>query len=64
METTKLCLIFLVYFAVLIPSLQANISEFDNFWQQRAEEAKKAALKAYEPNPEKITEQLNSKVYK
>lgn len=62
MAATKLRLVFFVSLAVLVPSLQANIGEFDEFWQQREAEAKKAALEAYQPNPELITEQFNSKV--
>jgi pectate lyase len=62
MVSTKLGLIFCVSFAVLIPSLWANIAEFDDYWQQRADEAKKAALEAYHPNPEEVTEQINTHV--
>jgi pectate lyase len=63
MAATRLSLILLVSFAVIVPSLRAHIAEFDKFWQQKSEEAKKAALVAYQPNPEEITEQLNSRVY-
>uniref|UniRef100_A0A2N9FAB7 Pectate lyase n=1 Tax=Fagus sylvatica TaxID=28930 RepID=A0A2N9FAB7_FAGSY len=62
MVSTKLGLIFCVSFAVLIPSLWANIAEFDDYWQQRADKAKKAALEAYHPNPEEVTEQINTHV--
>lgn len=62
MEATKLRLVFFVSLAVLIPSLQANIDEFDEFWKKREAESKKAALDAYQPNPEVVTEQFNSKV--
>ncbi|XP_041004880.1 pectate lyase-like [Juglans microcarpa x Juglans regia] len=62
MAVTKLRLVFFVSLAVLIPSLQANIGEFDEFWQKREVEAKKASLEAYQPNPEMVTEQFNSKV--
>ncbi|XP_059452251.1 pectate lyase-like [Corylus avellana] len=67
MAATRLSLIlfvsFAVSFAVIVPSLRAHIVEFDNFWQQKSEEAKKDALKAYQPNPEEVTEQLNAHVY-
>jgi len=63
MAATRLSLILLVSFAVIVPSLRAHIAEFDKFWQQKSEEAKKAALEAYQPNPEEITEQLNWRVY-
>jgi pectate lyase len=62
MATTRLTLILFVSFAVIVPSLRAHIAEFDTFWQHKSEEAKKDALKAYQPNPEEITEQLNSRV--
>jgi pectate lyase len=63
MAATRLSLILFVSFAVIVPSLRAHIAEFDNFWQQKSEEAKKDAFKAYQPNPEEVTEQLNSHVY-
>jgi len=65
MVATKLSLIFFVFFAVLIPSLRGNntTQELDEFWQQRAEEAKKIALEAYDPNPEEVTEHFNSHVH-
>lgn len=62
--TTKLGLVFLIGFVVLIPSLQADIGDFDESWQQRAEEAHKAALEAYDPNPEEVTDSFNEEVDK
>ena len=64
MSGTKLGLIFFISFVVLIPSRLANIAEFDESWQQRAEEAQKAALEAYDPNPEEVTDNLNYEVSK
>ncbi|XP_062104758.1 pectate lyase-like [Humulus lupulus] len=61
---TKLGLIFFISFLVLIPTLLAHIGEFDESWQKRAEASKKAALSAYEPNPEEVTEKLNYEVNK
>ncbi|KAI8541614.1 hypothetical protein RHMOL_Rhmol08G0075700 [Rhododendron molle] len=41
------CLFFLFFtFAAIIPTLTAHIGNFDEVWQKRAEEAKKAALEA------------------
>ena len=62
--TTKLGLVFLIGFVVLIASLKAEISDFDDSWQKRAEEAHKAALEAYDPNPEEVTDSFNEEVDK
>lgn len=60
MEATKLSLlIFFVSFAALVPTLRANIGEFDEVLQKKAEQARLAALEAYTPNPEEVTEHLN-----
>lgn len=40
----------------------SNIADFDAVWRQRAKEAQKAALEAYNPHPEKVTNSLNKKV--
>ncbi|XWS44276.1 hypothetical protein CRYUN_Cryun15aG0030900 [Craigia yunnanensis] len=64
MEVSKLRLVFFFSFATLIPSLWANIVEFDEFWKQREEEAWKKTLEAYEPIPENITSNLNYNVNK
>lgn len=62
--TTKLGLVFLIGFVVLIPTLRAEIGDFDESWQLRAEEAHKAALEAYDPNPEEVTDSFNEEVDK
>uniref|UniRef100_A0A5B7BUA9 Pectate lyase n=1 Tax=Davidia involucrata TaxID=16924 RepID=A0A5B7BUA9_DAVIN len=66
MESARLhCfLIFFFAFAAIIPTLTADIADFDEVWQKRAQEAQKAALKAYEPNPSKVTDALNQRVFK
>ncbi|XP_022751910.1 pectate lyase-like [Durio zibethinus] len=64
MEVNKLRLVFFFSFAALIPSLWANIAEFDDVWKPRAEEAWKNTLAAYEPNPENVTSNLNYNVNK
>ncbi|XP_022768291.1 pectate lyase-like [Durio zibethinus] len=46
-------------FVAISPIVNANIGEFDEVWQQRAEEAKRAAQRAYEPNPQNVTNNLN-----
>ncbi|XP_048137070.1 pectate lyase-like [Rhodamnia argentea] len=58
------CLLFFLSFAVLVPSIRANIGEFDEYWEKRAEEARKEALDAYDPYPEAVTSYFNAKVDK
>lgn len=57
-------LVCLVSFFVLIRSLRADIGDFDETWQKRAEEAQKAALDAYDPDPEDSTDVFNQEVGK
>lgn len=58
-------ILFFVSFAVVVPSLiHANIDELDGYWKHRADEALKANLAAYDPHPEKITDDFNSHVSK
>ncbi|KAG5535058.1 hypothetical protein RHGRI_022989 [Rhododendron griersonianum] len=60
METTKFNWFALfITFAALLPTLMANIADFDEVWQKRAEEAREAALKAYVPDPSEVTDTLN-----
>lgn len=37
----------------------ANVDDHDEYWLTRANEAKKVAQDAYNPNPESVTEHLN-----
>ncbi|GMY26063.1 putative pectate lyase p59 [Fagus crenata] len=57
-------LLFFVSFAVIIPTLHAHIAEFDDYWKLRAEQARKDALEAYNPQPEEITSNFNYHVNK
>ncbi|KAK9107746.1 hypothetical protein Syun_023757 [Stephania yunnanensis] len=52
-------LLFLASFAHV---LRADIAEYDDVWLKRREEAMKAALDAYHPNPEEVTTNLNHHV--
>ncbi|KAI6676801.1 hypothetical protein NL676_037597 [Syzygium grande] len=58
------CFLFFLSFAAVVPSLRANIGDFDEYWQKRAEEAQKDALDAYDPHPESVTDYFNAKVDK
>lgn len=63
MEAIKLVgFVLALSLAVLVPSLDAHIREFDEYWQKRAEEAQKDALEAYQPDPENVTAHFNSRV--
>ncbi|KAH7532610.1 hypothetical protein FEM48_Zijuj04G0039800 [Ziziphus jujuba var. spinosa] len=64
MVSTKLSLVFFISFALVIPSLLADFGVFDEVLKQRADEAKQAALEAYTPNPEEITDIFNAQVTK
>ncbi|OVA13300.1 Pectate lyase/Amb allergen [Macleaya cordata] len=55
---------FFFSFAIIIPTLQANIGHFDEVWKKRADEAMKANLEAYHPNPLEVTDHLNHHVHK
>ncbi|XP_028806405.1 pectate lyase-like [Neltuma alba] len=55
---------FLAIFAVSIPCLQANIAdEYDEYIIKRSEEARRAALEAYEPEPYNVTSEFNLHVH-
>lgn len=60
--------LFMISFCILVPSLRAsiandsNVGQFDAVWQERALKAEKTALKAYQPNPEKVAEDFNESV--
>lgn len=65
MEAEKLNVVILCVFvtAITIPTtVRANIADFDEHWQQRAAEAKKAAHEAYHDDPIAVTEHFNKQV--
>ncbi|KAG5536696.1 hypothetical protein RHGRI_024201 [Rhododendron griersonianum] len=64
MEAVKLRGLFLVLVFVTVSTIEAHIVDFDEVWKQRAEEAKKAARRAYHPNPLKVTDHFNKHVHK
>ncbi|GAB2269941.1 Probable pectate lyase P59 [Dionaea muscipula] len=57
-------LLFVFIFVSIIPIRKANIAEFDEVWQQRAQNAKKDAQEAYNPHPLNVTNHLNIHVRK
>ncbi|KAA8530320.1 hypothetical protein F0562_005029 [Nyssa sinensis] len=66
MESARLnwFFIFCFAFAAIIPTLRANIAHFDEVWQKRAQEARAAVMKSYEPEPTKVTNDFNLGVHK
>ncbi|KAK6922062.1 Pectate lyase, N-terminal, partial [Dillenia turbinata] len=52
------------FFLLLFILVQANIGQFDEYWMRRAEKAWKAAMKAFNPNPEEATFRFNAHVAK
>ena len=63
-SVVKLWIIFVFMVTILPNYMRAHIADFDEVWQQRAKEAKRAAYKAYQPNPEKVTQNFNYHVHK
>ena len=64
MGKTTLTLLFLCGLAVIFPVLKANVVEdYDDFWQKQEEEAKEAAILAYNPNPDEVVHHLNHHVH-
>lgn len=56
-------LLFVATLAVTIPCLEANIGEFDDHLRHKAEEARRAALEAYHPDPFSMTSNFNLEVH-
>ncbi|GKV22434.1 hypothetical protein SLEP1_g32308 [Rubroshorea leprosula] len=54
--------VFFLSFSVIIPTLLANIGDFDDYWKQREAEAKKYADLAFNPRPEEVTQHFNAHV--
>ncbi|KAK7354200.1 hypothetical protein VNO80_19659 [Phaseolus coccineus] len=63
MESSNFSLLFFyVIFLAILPTLQANIGQFDHVWHRRLKEAREAAKQAYKPNPMKVTAEFNTHV--
>ena len=56
-------LVLSLFLAAIFPTLRAKIADFDEVWQKRAEDAKKASLEAYNPHPERVTQNFNKQVH-
>ncbi|MBA0832870.1 hypothetical protein Goarm_017227 [Gossypium armourianum] len=56
--------LFSLSFVVQIPTLQAHIAEYDNYWKARKLEAIENLNKAYHPNPEEVVHHYNDQFAK
>ncbi|CAN1321300.1 Probable pectate lyase 3 [Linum perenne] len=55
--------LFVVLIVALVPFIEAHIAHFDEYWQQRAEEASRAANETYHPDPFNVTKHFNTLVH-
>lgn len=70
--TSRRSVLFLVFFVALAATItalhagtidaDAHIGEFDDFLQKKAENARQASLRAYNPDPEAVTDSFNEQV--
>ena len=55
-------ILYFLCLGVIIPSLEAHIAEYDDYWRERELQAKENLEKAYNPNPEEVTQHFNDHV--
>ncbi|KAI3467388.1 hypothetical protein Pfo_024051 [Paulownia fortunei] len=60
--TSILLLLCVLSFVALLPKSRAAIAQYDEYLQKRAEESFEESLKAFDPNPEKLADELNEQV--
>ncbi|CAH2055350.1 unnamed protein product [Thlaspi arvense] len=64
METARLFkLVCVICIASLIPTLRANVAETDEYWVNKANEARKQSLMAYHPDPYDIVDHFHERHY-
>ncbi|CDY66593.1 BnaCnng51570D [Brassica napus] len=64
MEIARLLKLMCVFcIAGLIPTIRANISELDEYWSQRADEAREFTLQAYHSDPYEIVDHFHERHY-
>ncbi|VVB14546.1 unnamed protein product [Arabis nemorensis] len=64
MEMAKLLkLMFVFCIAGLIPTIRANLSELDEYWSQRADEAREFTLQAYHSDPYEVVDHFHERHY-
>ncbi|KAK8694944.1 hypothetical protein V6N13_072487 [Hibiscus sabdariffa] len=64
MKVLKVVLFLGLIVIATSPKVKANIADFDEVWQKRAQKATETAQKAYEPNPHHVANDLNKKTHK
>lgn len=58
-----LTLMFMFCIVGLIPTIRADMSELDEYWSQRADEAREFTLQAYHPDPYEIVDHFHERHY-
>ncbi|KAK6119009.1 hypothetical protein DH2020_047248 [Rehmannia glutinosa] len=61
-HTISTFLLCILSFVALVPKSHAAIAEYDDYLLKRAEESYEESLKAFDPNPEKLADELNEQV--
>ncbi|KAL6513873.1 hypothetical protein OROHE_019329 [Orobanche hederae] len=62
-KISSLIVLFVVSsFVALLPESRGAIAEYDEYLLKRAEESYEESLKAFDPNPEKLADELNQQV--
>ncbi|KAK6139296.1 hypothetical protein DH2020_026955 [Rehmannia glutinosa] len=59
---STLLLLCILSFVALMPKSRGAIAEYDDYLLKRAEESYEESLKAFDPNPEKLADELNEQV--
>ncbi|KAH6809493.1 hypothetical protein C2S51_027276 [Perilla frutescens var. frutescens] len=59
MSTLLLCLLCLV---AVLPKSNAGIAKFDKYLRKRAEQSHQEYVKAYEPDPEQVADEIKNEV--
>lgn len=64
-ESTAKVMIFLMATLAITASclVNANIGEYDDYLREKAKEARRLAVEAYEPNPLNVTSEFNMHVH-
>lgn len=44
---------------VVVPSVQAHVAVYDEYWTQRQNDALRQTLESYDPNPLNVTDHFN-----
>ncbi|KAJ8773753.1 hypothetical protein K2173_006403 [Erythroxylum novogranatense] len=58
-----LFLLFSLIVTVIVPSIDAHVAEFDEYWSRKLTEAQTANLDAYHPDPWNVTHHFNAHVH-